>query len=189
MTLREGLDRCKHVIAFGILLILLSAVWLVYRNYVYVDVSDRDVVIVKAPKTVKSLPLEPGGLVVPHKDKEIYGQISNRSGAIFRKASEESADPQEIHQYVRGQLQRKQRVRKIPVSARLMRIEAQNSLRQEWDVLLRTYGALLSGFAPMAVNDQQKCYLHVVPVRASADLASLCDKLSQLGAKCTLVHQ
>jgi len=189
------------IFGFGFLL------W--YSYYIHVDNSrEEEVPIIRAPLNIISRPQNPGGMIVPNKDKDIYNRMLGRKGGSERASStglsESNLSKSEALTLIDNQLnnerkkkasRRAKNVINAQISPKLyyLRVakltdasvgsQALKILQKSYPILKDLGGKL---YEQKDSNGQKKYYLHVGPIKERNAAEKLCAKLTESGKACKI---
>ena len=201
----------KYKVALVLCCLLSFSYLLWYSYYTHIDnVEEEDLPLVKAPSNIISKPQDPGGMIVPNKDKDIYNHMSGKKNKNDRvKATglnKNNLSKSEALALINKQLKNREIKRKnisataavnkqiIPKSfkktyyLRVAKLTNANVKTKALKILQNKYPNLksFSGklYEEKGRDGQKKYYLHIGPIREKMSAENLCIKLIDAGKHC-----
>jgi hypothetical protein len=175
-----------------------------YSYYIHIDNTvEEDLPIIKAPINIVSKPEDPGGMIIPNKDKDIYKQMSGRGKAnemvTTTEFKQNNLSKSKALDLINNQLKKWKttpavKAEKPVVSeqkvyyVRVAKLK-NAGVKDEAIKILQAQYSSLKGLASQVYEEkpgdgQSKYYLHVGPIKQLAAAESLCAKLTQAGKSC-----
>ena len=84
--------QAKYLILASVLISFFYFAWYAYTTQIN-NQNEADLPLILAPKQVKFKPLDPGGLIVPNKDKHIYDHVLGKTTIKPIKTYKENEKP------------------------------------------------------------------------------------------------
>jgi hypothetical protein len=175
-----------------------------YSYYIHIDNTvEEDLPIIKAPTNIVSKPEDPGGMIIPNKDKDIYKQMSGRGKSNERvmttEFNENNLSKSKALDLINNQLKKwkttgSTQTEKAAVSeqkiyyVRIAKLK-NAAVKDEAINLLQLQYPDLKGFTSKLYEEesgegQPKYYLHVGPIKQLPAAEGLCAKITQAGKSC-----
>jgi hypothetical protein len=180
-----------------------------YSYYIHIDNTvEEDLPLIKAPTNIISKPEDPGGMIIPNKDKDIYKQMSGRGKANERVTTTETngnnLSKSKALDLINNQLKKWKTTRSVQTEkavvpeqkiyyVRVAKIK-NAAVKDEAITILQAKYPDLKGFANKLYEEkssdiQSKYYLHVGPIKQLAAAEGLCAKLTQAGKSCKVFSE
>ena len=205
----DGKWKFKAAIVIAALFGFSYLLW--YSYYIHIDnVKEEDLPIVQAPLNIISKPQDPGGVIIPNKDKDIYNHMSGRKIRNERiktsKLSKDNLSKSEALSLITKQLKKgeiatafksaksmlsKQKTPELIDKTYYLRIakltnasvknKALKILQNKYPVLNKLDGKL---YKEKNILGKTKYYLHVGPINKRTVAKSLCGQLIKAGKSC-----
>lgn len=192
----------KYKIFLVILACFLFTFMLWYSYYVYVDnTKEEEVPLIKAPTNLVFKPKDPGGMIVPDKDKDIYNVMSGRKSTtekikITKDASGKDISKAEAIALINKQIQQPVKIKTIkPIEVyfiRVAKIKTPDALPDAVSILKSSYKQL--GDLKEKLYEEQsfgikKYYVHFGPIKDKTQAESLCNELKNTGKACKVFSE
>jgi hypothetical protein len=155
------------------------------------SVHESDLPLIKAPTGIKSKPKDPGGIVIPNRDKDIYDHISGkqvRTDVKTRKTAELPLSKTTMIEEINRQLASDKHKKPEVYTVRLAKLKSADVLSEAWEILRDKYGELLTGLKPQLMKEQKAdgpaYYLHAGPITLSRRAVEICNVLTKSNKQC-----
>jgi hypothetical protein len=186
--------KYKAIVLVGALAMFLFTLW--YSYDVYVDTGQSDLPLISAPLSIVTKPSNPGGMIVPDKDKDIYNSMSGRMNEsenvrVIKNAGHENVSRAEAIAMIQKQIKRSatqeaahvQAVAKLSTSAfyiRVAKIKSPDVLDRAIQLLYEKYPQLSKLKGKLYEEKSllgRKYYVHLGPITDRQVAESLCAQL------------
>lgn len=171
-----------------------------YSYYVYVDnTKEENLPLIKAQTNIIFKPKNPGGMIVPDKDKDIYNSMSGRKGApekikLAKDTTQQNISKAEAIELINKQMHQPTKI-KTPVTVyfiRVAKIKSADTFLEAVKILKEQYKDLDSLKEKLYEEQSlglQKYYVHFGPISNKGQAESLCNKLQTAGKACKIFSE
>jgi hypothetical protein len=178
-----------------------------YSYDVYVDTGKQsDLPVISAPSSIVTKPANPGGMIVPYKDKDIYNSMSGRMSDseglhVIKNVEHSNLSRTEALTMIQKQLKRSastESIDALPVSSpqifyiRVAKIKSPQVFRNAVQIVYEKYPQLAKLEGKLYEDKSifnTKYYVHLGPIKDRQVAESLCEHLRQLNKSCAVFSE